>query len=93
MKREKRLTKKEKKAQQGPGPSRVAQAGGEHIHCVACGRHIDPNEFDDPATATIVACAHKSSFPSCVGCVTKTKELLAEHDRTNQPVKTASAWH
>ena len=95
MKREKRLTKKDRKAQKSPGSARAqGQGGGEdHIHCVSCGRHIEPNEFDDPATATVVACAHKSSFPSCVGCVSKTKELLAEHDRTGQPVKTAAVYH
>ena len=92
MKREKRLTKKEKKAQK-PQTRQVQGGGEDHIHCVACGRHIEPNEFDDPATATVVACAHKSQFPSCVGCVSKTKALLAEHDRTGQPVKTASVWH
>jgi hypothetical protein len=93
MKREKKLTKRERKAAAG-GPTGGGHAHGEqHIHCVACGRHLDGAEFDDPATATVVSCNHGSSFPSCVSCVPKTRELLAEHDRTGQPVKTAGAWH
>ena len=93
MKREKKLTKRERKAAAG-GPTRGGHTHGEqHIHCVACGRHLDGKEFDEPATATVVSCQHGSSFPSCVDCVPKTKELLAEHDRTGQPVKTAGAWH
>ena len=103
MKREKRLTKRDRKELKGPGPSgangnasRGNGGGGganDHIHCVACGRHIDPSEFGAAATATRVLCEHKSAFASCVACVTKTRELLAEHDRTGQPVKTAGAWH
>jgi methionyl-tRNA synthetase len=92
MKREKKLTKRERKAVQGPKTS-GHQHSDQHIHCVACGRHLDPAEFNAPATATRVACAHRSVFASCVGCVDKTRLLLAEHDRTNQPVKTANAWH
>jgi hypothetical protein len=92
MKREKKLTKRERKAEKGVGPSGKS-AQTQHIHCVACGRHIDPAEFTEPATATQVACAHKSRFASCVSCVARTKELLAEHDRTGQPVKMAAAWH
>ncbi len=93
MKRERRLTKRERKSIE-----RAASTGGGHhdhgghIHCVACGRHLDPGEFD-AGTATVVSCAHKSNFPSCTGCVTKAKELLDEHDRSGGPVKTASAWH
>ena len=92
MKREKKLTKKDRKALKGP----PAPAGSDeqHIHCTACGRHLDVAEFDPPAaTATVVQCAHKSSFASCTACVAKTTTLLAEHDRTGQPVKTAGAWH
>jgi hypothetical protein len=92
MKREKKLTKRERKAEKGVGPSGKT-ADTQHIHCVACGRHIDPAEFDGPATATRVSCQHGSRFASCVSCVARTKELLAEHDRTGQPVKTAIAWH
>ena len=92
MKREKKLTKRERKAANGAGPSGKAQET-QHIHCVACGRHIDPSEFGAAATATRVACQHKSQFPSCAGCVERTRALLAEHDRTGQPVQTAAAWH
>jgi hypothetical protein len=91
MKREKKLTKRERKAQKGPAT--LHSNDGEHIHCIACGRHIDASEFDDPATAIVVTCQHKSNFPACVGCRTPAQALLAEHDRTNQPVKTAAAWH
>ena len=92
MKRPKTLTKRERKAL---APARPAAAApqGRHIHCIACGRHIDPHEFNAPATATSIACQHRSTFPSCVECVGRAKELLAEHDRTGQPVRTASAWH
>jgi hypothetical protein len=99
MKREKRLTKRERKAQQPPRPqvtTRAAQprGGGEqHIHCVACGRHLDPGFFDPPATAGYVRCAHGSTFAACVTCTDRAQELLAEHDRTGQPVKAAAAWH
>jgi hypothetical protein len=92
MKKEKRLTKRERKALDGKGPS-----GGhaEHIHCVGCGRHLDPHEFEGGATAsaTILRCQHGSSFPSCTGCVALSQSLLDEHDRTGQPVKPAAAWH
>ena len=92
MKREKRQTKRERKAEKGPGPSGRGTEQ-QHIHCVACGRHLDPAEFNAPATAVSVSCQHNSRFPSCTGCVEKTKLLLAEHDRTGQPVKVAVAWH
>jgi len=94
MKREKRMTKKERKAGKAPLVGQAQHThDGEHIHCIACGRHLDPTEFDDPATATVVTCEHKTSFPACVGCVTPAKALLAEHDRTGKPVKTASVYH
>ena len=92
MKREKKLTKRERKAVQGVGPSGKSREP-QHIHCVACGRHLDPSEFDAPATAVGVFCQHQSRFASCVGCVERTKELLAEHDRTGLAVKMAEAWH
>jgi methionyl-tRNA synthetase len=92
MKREKRLTKRERKAEKGPGPSGRATEQ-QHIHCVACGRHLDPAEFNAPATAVRVSCQHNSRFASCTGCVEKTKVLLAEHDRTGQPVRMTAAWH
>lgn len=98
MKREKKLTKKERQAVTGKGPAGSKAAGGggggdQHIHCVSCGRHLDPQEFDDPATATMVKCAHGSTFASCVGCTTASQKLLDEHDKTGQPVKAAGAWH
>jgi hypothetical protein len=90
MKRQKRLTKREKKASDGGGHQHQHQ----HIHCIACGRHLDPHEFSaSPATAKIIACQHGSKFPVCSDCVDAGKRLLAEHDRTGQPVKTADAWH
>jgi hypothetical protein len=95
MKREKKLTKKERQALKGKGPA-GAQAGGgdhQHIHCVSCGRHINAEEFDPPATAKIITCQHGSNFASCTGCVDKSQALLDEHDRTGQPVKAAGAWH
>ena len=89
MKKQKRLTKRERKATEA-APSHDHQ----HIHCIACGRHIDGGEFSaSPATAKIVACQHGSKFPACTACVPAAKQLLDEHDRTGQPVKTAGAWH
>ena len=93
MKREKKLTKREKKAAKGAGPSGGKPAEQQHIHCVACGRHIEPSEFNAPATAVGVFCQHNSQFASCTQCVERTKQLLAEHDRTGQQVKMAEAWH
>jgi hypothetical protein len=95
MKREKRLTKRERKAL-NPGPAAGGQAPrpqNQHIHCVACGKHLESSYFDQPATAVFVRCEHMTEFPACVGCVTKAKELLAEHDRSGQPVRAAAAWH
>ena len=90
-KREKRLTKKERKEQSGGG-------GGHHdhthIHCVACGRHIDPKEFEaTPPSAMVIVCQHKSQFASCTGCEGTSRYLVAEHDRTNKPVNAAPAYH
>lgn len=93
MKRQKRLTKRERKAQDPThraGPNVKAQ----HIHCISCGRHIEPPEFDgSPPTATLTTCDHGSRFPACVGCMQHAEELVATHDRTGEPVKTAAAWH
>ena len=90
MKKQKRLTKRERKAEAGgAGEGHDHQ----HIHCIACGRHIDSAEFSaSPPTAKIIACQHGSKFPSCAACVGPAKQLLDEHDRTGQPVKTAGAW-
>ncbi|WP_437277258.1 hypothetical protein WMF27_37705 [Sorangium sp. So ce281] len=91
MKREKRLTKRERKAL---APARPAQPHEhKHIHCVACGKHLDAEEFLAQGTATWIQCLHKSRFATCVECVEISKRLLAEHDRTGQPVQSAQAWH
>ncbi|MFO0676476.1 MAG: hypothetical protein U0169_08080 [Polyangiaceae bacterium] len=92
MKRQPRLTKREKKAL-SPAKARPQAQGGGHIHCIACGRHIEPIEFEAQATATVLTCQHGSNFPSCVACTMTSQRLLDEHDRSGQPVKTASAWH
>ena len=94
MKREKRLTKREQKAVRGPRPG-SAQAQNQHIHCVACGRHLDPAEFQAAPrpTAVVLRCRHGSQFPSCVECTANSQALLDEHDRTGQAVQTAGAWH
>lgn len=90
MRREKRLTKRERKAQNGGG----AQHHHQHIHCVACGRHIDHDEFAaSPPLALFIRCEHGSQFPSCAGCQSRSRELVAEHDRTGRPVQQAAAWH
>ncbi len=92
MKREKKLTKRERKALKGPRPQ--AHESTQHIHCVACGRHLDPHEFEPAAgTATVLRCRHGSQFASCTECVARSQELLDTHDRTGQPVQQAAAWH
>lgn len=94
MKREKRLTKREQKALKGPKPNAAGHDHPEHIHCVSCGRHLDPAEFDPPtATARMLRCQHGTQFATCVGCADRSRVLLATHNRTNQPVQQASAWH
>lgn len=99
MKREKRLTRRERKAAEPPRPAPVASGVQDapqappHIHCVACGRHLDPTFFDAPATAEYVRCSHGSVFATCSDCVGKARELLAEHDRSGKPVKVSTAWH
>lgn len=96
MKREKRLTKKERKAL-APA-AQGAQAGEQHhhhghIHCIACGKHLDAETFGEPDGAEFLRCEHGSDFPHCVGCREQATALVAEHDRTNKPVKKAAAWH
>ncbi len=91
MKREKRLTKRERKAQD-PAKATTEHAHSHHIHCVACGRHIDSHEFSS-GDALMIPCKHGKTFPSCVECRPQTVQLLAEHDRTGQAVRTTSAWH
>lgn len=90
MKREKRLTKRERK--ELGGGAQKHDAG--HIHCIACGRHIDPNEFSSaPPSALVITCEHKSQFPACAACEVTARYLVAEHDRTGKPVNTAAAYH
>ncbi|MBX3128521.1 MAG: hypothetical protein KF718_17500 [Polyangiaceae bacterium] len=93
MKRQKRATKKERKAldpTHRAGPNVQAQ----HIHCISCGRHLDPSEFDaSPASATLITCDHGSRFASCVACMQDSERRVVEHDRSGEPVRTASAWH
>jgi hypothetical protein len=92
MKREKRLTKRERKALAPPRPGGGATEA-QHIHCIACGRHIDPVEFNTPASATMLRCDHGSRFPACTTCEAAAKALVAEHDRTGKSVQMAGAWH
>jgi len=90
MQRTKRLTKRERKGL-SPGPSGQQQA---HIHCIACGRHLDPEEFSAaPPTALSLVCEHQSRFPACADCEVAARRLIAEHDRTGKPVAQAAAWH
>ncbi|MEO7328725.1 MAG: hypothetical protein ABI193_09120 [Minicystis sp.] len=97
MKREKQLTKRERKALAPARPSgrpvRTTGGGGEHIHCISCGRHLDPAEFNAPVTARYISCQHGSTFPTCVEHESQSRMLLAEHDRTGQAVQMANAWH
>ena len=95
MKRKKRQTKRERKAND---PSFVAgpraNSQQQHIHCVSCGRHIDAAEFGStPASATWITCEHGSQFPSCVACMTDAQARVDEHDRTGQPIRSTAAWH
>jgi hypothetical protein len=92
MKREKRLTKRERKALAPARPAAAAPAHNHHIHCISCGRHLEPEEMQT-GQAVMLRCLHGSTFPSCSGCRARSTELLAEHDRTGQSVRTASAWH
>ena len=92
----KTLTKRERKALFGRGPSGAPKAASknQHIHCIACGAHLDPAEFDgSPATARWIRCEHGSSFPCCLSCEPEATRRLAEHDRTGRPVQVAQAWH
>jgi hypothetical protein len=86
------LTKRERKALAPPRPG-GGTPGPQHIHCIACGRHIDAAEFNAPASATMLRCDHGSKFPACVTCEAAAKARLAEHDRTGNGVEVAAAWH
>jgi hypothetical protein len=86
-----RLTKRERKELEGRGPSMTPDA---HIHCVACGAHIDGAQFTaTPSSARWIRCRHGSRFACCVECVGEAQRRLDEHDRSGKPVQTASAWH
>ena len=90
MQRTKRLTKRERK-DLSPGTGGQQQA---HIHCIACGRHLNPEEFTHaPATAKYLICDHQSRFPACADCEIPARGLIAEHDRTGKPITQAAAWH
>ena len=93
MKRPPRITKREKKAMASAAPSAQHDHHHEHIHCTACGKHLEVEQFDPPATARWVKCAHGTPFASCVECEETTKKLLAEHDRTGKPVQFAPSFH
>ena len=91
MQRKKRLTKSERKAL---SPETARQHQAAHIHCIACGRHLDPQEFSAaPPTAKYLICDHQSRFPACVDCDVVARSLIAEHDRTGKPITQAAAWH
>jgi hypothetical protein len=90
MQRKKRLTKRERK-DLTPG---TASQQAAHIHCIACGRHLDAEEFTAaPPSARYLTCDHQSRFPACVSCDVAARGLIAEHDRTGKPVAQAQAWH
>jgi hypothetical protein len=99
MKREKRTTKKERKAALGvtTRPAAKKAAPGQHqhthIHCIACGKHLDPNSFGEPGGPSFYRCQHGSDFAHCAGCAQIAKQMVDEHDRTNKPVQKVAAWH
>jgi len=92
VKREKKLTKKERKALKGPTASHTHEE--QHIHCVACGRHIEPAEMEGSTPSAVrLRCQHGGTWAACSGCGARGRELLAVHDRTGTPVQAAAAWH
>lgn len=99
MKREKRLTKKERKATQGsvsvarPQASAQHQHEHAHIHCIACGKHLEASDFGEPGGPAFYRCQHGGDFPHCAACADKAKELVDEHDRSGKPVQKAALWH
>ena len=94
MKREKRLSKRERRALDPSTSSAKADGHAQHIHCIACGRHLDAAEFTGPTpTAVSLQCDHKSMFPACRDCQVNARYLISEHDRTGNPVAVAEAWH
>jgi hypothetical protein len=91
MQRKPRLTKRERKDQ---NPSAGGGHQQAHIHCIACGRHLDAQEFvAAPPTAKYLICEHQSRFPACSDCDLVARGLIADHDRTGKPIQQAAAWH
>ncbi len=72
-----------------------------HLHCVACGKHLDTaGELRARGSRALggntwlsIRCAHGTEFYACNGCLPKARALLDEHDRTGRDVRAASAWH
>jgi hypothetical protein len=94
MQREKRLSKRERRALDPAQSSQQAAGHAQHIHCISCGRHLEPSEFQGPnPTAVSLQCDHKSTFPACRDCQVNARYLISEHDRTGKPVAVAEAWH
>jgi hypothetical protein len=90
----KRLTKKQRQDLFGKGPSGKPSTENQHIHCIACGRHVNPAELSArPASATRLTCQHGSKFVACIGCVPEAQARLDEHDATGQPPRITQAWH
>lgn len=93
-KTQKRLTKRERKEKFGKGPSGTPNADSTHIHCIACGRHLDPTELTSrPATAARLTCKHGSRFAACTSCIPEAQRRLDEHDSSGLPPRIAQAWH
>ena len=74
---------------------------GTHLHCVACGKHLDTvGEARARGGAGLasplwvqIRCGHGSAFYACMECVLPAKQLLDEHDRTGGPVRAAAPFH
>lgn len=99
MKRAKKLTKKERKALEAasnPRPVAARQAHEHahgHIHCVACGKHLEPDDFGEPGGPDFYRCQHGSDFAHCGEHAAQARALVDEHDRTGKPVQSVAAWH
>lgn len=94
MKREKRLTKRERRGNAPAPAAGDSHADHHHIHCIACGRHIDPDELEALVPGAVqLRCEHGSQFFACSGCRESAQRLIAEHDRTGKAVASAAAWH
>lgn len=92
MKRVKRPTKRERRDLDPNRP--VSGQNQKHIHCIACGRHIEESEFNTfPPQSLNLTCEHKHDFPCCSGCQVTARYLILEHERTGNPVQAARNWH